>query len=139
MAKWLQQLESFIGGGAGGQKRVKAFRWLILIGLIGAALLLASSMMNMKKLDPGQTPDVSPPRDEDVADQSTFMGAGEQKTSLFADIETEIEGRLKDMLEKIVGVGTADVMVTVDSTEETVVQLNEKQIQTLTEETDRNG
>ncbi|MFC5467888.1 stage III sporulation protein AG [Cohnella suwonensis] len=139
MAKWLQQLESFIGGGSGGQKRVKAFRWLILIGLIGAALLLASSLMNVKSLDPGQNPDLSPPRDEDSPEQSTFLGAGEEKTSLFSDIETEIEGKLKDMLEKIVGVGTADVMVTVDSTEETVVQLNEKLVQTLTEETDRNG
>jgi len=43
------------------------------------------------------------------------------------------------MLEKIVGVGTVDVLVTVDSTEETVVQLNEKQMQTITDETDRNG
>jgi stage III sporulation protein AG len=139
MAKWLQQLESFIGGGSGGPRRVKAFRWLVLIGLIGAVLLLVSSMLNVKKLDPSQNPDLSPPKDEDVQQQAAFLGGGDDKTSAFTDIETEIEGRLKDLLEKLVGVGTVTVLVTVDSTEETVVQLNEKTMQTLTEETDRNG
>lgn len=139
MAKWLQQLESFIGGGSGGPRRVKAFRWLVLIGLIGAVLLIAASMLNVKEMDPSQNPDLSPPKDEDVQQQAAFLGGGDDKTSAFTDIETEIEGRLKDLLEKLVGVGTVTVLVTVDSTEETVVQLNEKTMQTLTEETDRNG
>ncbi len=140
MAKWLQQLESFIGGGSGGPRRIKAFRWLVLIGLIGAALLLASSLMKVKTIDPAKDPDLSPPRDEDVPQQETFLGGGEErKGNPFADIETEFESQLKEMLETMVGVGTADVMVTVDSTEETVVQLNEKQMSQITEETDRNG
>lgn len=47
--------------------------------------------------------------------------------------------RTKTMLEQIVGVGSVDVMVTVDSTEELVVQRNMKDTQELTEETDANG
>ncbi|MFB9277356.1 stage III sporulation protein AG [Cohnella cellulosilytica] len=140
MAKWLERLESYIGGGSGGPRRVKAFRWLILLGLIGAALLLAASLLNMKPIDPSKAPDYSPPRDEDVPQQETFLGGGDDKgVSTFADIEAEFESRLKGMLEKIVGVGTVDILVTVDSTEETVVQLNEKQMQAITDETDRNG
>jgi len=139
MAKWLQQLESFIGGGPGGPRRVKAFRWLVLIGLIGAAMLIAASLMNVKTLDPEKGPDISPLRDEDIAQQETFLGNQERKSSPFTDIESEYEDRLKELLERIVGVGTADVMVTVDSTEETVVQLNEKMLQTITDESDRNG
>ncbi|MCD9021328.1 stage III sporulation protein AG [Cohnella silvisoli] len=139
MAKWLQQLESFIGGGSGGPRRVKAFRWLVLIGLIGAAMVLAASLMNVKTVDPEKDPNLSPPRDEDIPQQETFLGSGDNKGNSFTDIESEIEGRLKDLLERIVGVGTADVMVTVDSTEETVVQLNEKTMSQITEETDRNG
>ncbi len=139
MANWLERLESYIGGGAGGQRRVKAFRWLGLIGLLGAALLLAASLFNVKTIDPSKSPDFSPPRDQDPQ-QEVFLGGGEDKgVSTFADIESEFESRLKGMLEKIVGVGTVDVLVTVDSTEETVVQLNEKQMQTITDETDRNG
>jgi stage III sporulation protein AG len=139
MAKWLQQLESFIGGGSGGPRRVKAFRWLVLIGLIGAAMLLVASLMNVKTVDPSKDPNLTPPRDEDTPQQVTFLGKDDPKGNSYIDIETEIEGRLKDLLERMVGVGTADVMVTVDSTEETVVQLNEKQMQQITEETDRNG
>jgi stage III sporulation protein AG len=139
MAKWLQQLESFIGGGSGGPRRIKAFRWLVLIGLIGAVMLLAASLLNVKPLDPAKNPDLSPPRDEDNPGQETFLGGGEPKSNSFAEIETELESQLKDLLEAMVGVGTADVMITVDSTEETVVVLNEKKMSQITEETDRNG
>jgi len=140
MANWLERLESYIGGGAGGQRRVKAFRWLVLIGLLGAAMLLAASLLNVKTVDPAKSPDFSPPRDQDGPQQEVFLGGGDDKgVSTFADIESEFESRLKGMLEKIVGVGTVDILVTVDSTEETVVQLNEKQMQTITDETDRNG
>lgn len=140
MAKWLQQLESFIGGGPGGPRRVKAFRWLVLIGLIGAALLLISSLLNVKTMDPTRDPGLSPPRDEDVPDQqTTFLNGGDDAKDPFVDIESSLESKLKQMLENIVGVGTADVMVSIDSTEETVVQLNEKMTQQITDETDRNG
>jgi stage III sporulation protein AG len=138
MTKWLQQLESFIGGGPSGPRRVKAFRWLVLIGLAGAALLLAASLLNVKTVDPNPAPDISPPGDEDAPQQETFLG-GEAKPDPFADIEHELEGRLKSMLETMVGVGTADVMVTVDSTEESVLAENDKQTQQITEETDKNG
>ncbi|KIL34326.1 stage III sporulation protein AG [Cohnella kolymensis] len=142
MAKWLQQLESFISGGSGvgsgGARRVKAFRLLILIGLIGAALLLAASLLNVKTVDPAQDPDFSPPHDEDVPQAEAFLPK-EDKSNPFTDIETQFEGRLKDLLESMVGVGTTDVMVNVDSTEETIVQLNEKQMSEITDETDRNG
>ncbi len=140
MAKWLQQLESFIGGGPGGPRRVKAFRWLVLIGLIGAALLLISSFLNVKTMDPTRDPGLSPPRDEDAPDQqTTFLNGGGDAKDPFVDIESSLESKLKQMLENIVGVGTADVMVSIDSTEETVVQLNEKMTQQITDETDRNG
>jgi stage III sporulation protein AG len=139
MAKWLQQLESFIGGGPGGNRRIKAFRWLVLLGLIGAALLLAASMMNVKPIDPAKHPDLTPPGAQDAPIQeSTFLGGGD-KSDPIADIESQLETRLKDLLETMVGVGTADVLVTVDSTEETVVQLNEKRTRQITQESDRNG
>lgn len=139
MAKWLQQMESFIGGGSGGPRRIKAFRWLVLIGLIGAAMVLAASLLNVKTIDPNKNPDISPPRDEDVPQQETFLGGGESRSNPFGEIESDIESQLKEILEAMVGVGTTDVMVTVDSTEETVVQLNEKKMSQITQETDRNG
>ncbi|MBB6730527.1 stage III sporulation protein AG [Cohnella zeiphila] len=145
MAKWLEQLESFIGGGPGGPRRVKAFRWLVLIGLIGAALLLIASFLHFKPVDPSQDPGLSPPGDSDAPrqqqqQQAAFLnGSDDADKDPFSDIENELDDRLKQMLENIVGVGTVDVMVTVDSTEETVVQLNQQQTQQLTDETDKNG
>lgn len=142
MAKWLEQLESYIGGGPGGPRRVKAFRWLVLIGLIGAALLLVASFLRIKPIDPTPEPASSPTASEDAAaqHQTTFLSGGEDGSKdPFVEIESSLESRLKDMLEKIVGVGTVDVMVNVDSTEETVVKLDEKTTQQLTDETDRNG
>jgi stage III sporulation protein AG len=143
LAKLLERLETYIGGGPGGGpgggRRIRVFRWLVLLGLIGAALLLAASYFNVKTVDPRNTPDLTPPGDQDAPrQQETFLGGGD-KTDVFADIESQLESRLKDLLETMVGVGSVTVLVTVDSTEETVVQLNEKQTQQLTQESDRNG
>ncbi|CAM3787925.1 stage III sporulation protein AG [Cohnella lubricantis] len=140
MAKWLQQLESYIGGGPGGPRRVKAFRWLILIGLIGAALLLIASFLNIKTVPPTQDPAVPSAGASEDTQQAALLAAGDGEVKdPFLDIESSLETRLKEMLEQIVGVGTASVMVSVESTEETVVQLDEKTMQQLTDETDRNG
>ncbi|TJY44452.1 stage III sporulation protein AG [Cohnella pontilimi] len=139
MANWLEKLESFIGGGPGGGRRIKAFRWLVLLGLIGAALLLAASLLNMKTVDPRQNPDLTPPGDQDAPpEKQTFLG-GNDKSDPFSDIESQLESRLKELLETMVGVGTVDVMVSVDSTEETVVQENEQRTQEITSESDKNG
>lgn len=59
--------------------------------------------------------------------------------SSFAGIEKVFEDNMKQMLEQIVGVGTVDVMVTVDSTEEVIVQRNVKDMQEENNETDANG
>lgn len=142
MAKWLERLESFIGGGgAGGGRRIKTFRLLVLLGLVGAALLLAASLLNVKTIGSGAGNGQDPigDRDEAPLQQQTFLGKGEERSDPFEDIESQLETRLKDLLESMVGVGTADVLVTVESTEETVVQLNEKNTQQLTNESDKNG
>jgi stage III sporulation protein AG len=139
LAKWLDKLESYIGGGENGGKRIKTFRWLVLLGLIGAGLLLLASLLNIKPVDPGSQPDWTPPGEKDPPpQQETFLSANPAKDP-FADIEAQLESRLKDLLEQIVGVGSVSVMITVESTEETIVQLNEKQTQQITNETDRNG
>ncbi|MBW5446779.1 stage III sporulation protein AG [Cohnella sp. CFH 77786] len=139
MAKWLERLETFIGGGTGGGRRIKTFRWLVLLGLIGAALLLASSLLQVKPVDPRDQSEITPPGDQDAPlDQETFRGGGD-KGDPFSEIESQLEGRLKDLLETMVGVGSVNVLVTVESTEETVVQQDEKKTQQLTNESDKNG
>ncbi|GIO55377.1 stage III sporulation protein AG [Paenibacillus cellulositrophicus] len=135
MGKWLKKLEQWLGGGQGGTKRVHTFRWLIIVGLIGVAIVLFNSFVNVKKLD-NENIGREPPAGAES--QETFQSSAGQ-TSDFAAIEETAEGRMKDILEKIVGVGTVDVMVTVDSTEEIVYQRNVKDSQQQSEENDANG
>ena len=134
VAKWLEGLESVVGGGPGGPKRVRTLRWLLVIGGIGAMLMLMNSFLTFKNVDPSsQQPDTA-----QVKDQAAF-GGGSDGEDAFEAIEQPLEIRLKDILEKIVGVGSVDVLVTVDSTEETVVVRDDKESQQVTDESDKNG
>ncbi|MGW8957894.1 stage III sporulation protein AG [Paenibacillus sp. NPDC055715] len=135
MGKWMNKLEQWMGGGADGPKRFNSFRWLLILGLIGVAIMLFNSFVNVKKVD-SENVGREPPgvMKNETALQTT---AGEE--SSFAGIEKVFENNMTQMLEQIVGVGTVDVMVTVDSTEEVIVQRNVKDMQEENNETDANG
>lgn len=135
MAKWLQTLEKWIGGGPGGTKRVQTFRWLLILGLIGIGLLLfnAFGKLNVKQVDP-----VNEVREPPGASNRPVM-AQQTEQSPFETIESALQNNIKEILEKIVGVGDVDVLITVDSTEEVIVQRNVKDNQQVTEESDPNG
>ncbi|MFC4808385.1 stage III sporulation protein AG [Paenibacillus sp. GCM10023250] len=135
MAKWLDGLESTVGKGNGGPKRVRTLRWLLVIGGIGAALMLLNSFLTFQKV-PQQQQDQS---QANAPPSEPALKFGSDPSDPFEAIEQPLESRLKEMLEHIVGVGPVDVMVTVDSTEEAVVQIDEKEAQQITNETDKNG
>jgi stage III sporulation protein AG len=134
LAKWLERLESMIGGGPGGPKRVRTLRWLLLIGCLGIGLLVINSFIGLKQVEPA-----ADPAPQTAADAAAFAGRNPPADTAFEMIEQPMEQRLKEILEKIVGVGTVDVLVTVDSTEEIVVEHNEKESSQSTEESDRSG
>lgn len=135
MAKWLQWLEERVGGGPGGPKRVHTFRLLVLLGLLGVALMILNSFLHVKTVDrsgdPGGSP--APPSEQTFASKDPNDKAG------FGEYERAYEDAIKDILQKIVAVGDVEVLVTIDSTEETVVQSNSKETQQITNEKDQNG
>ncbi|MDQ0046304.1 stage III sporulation protein AG [Paenibacillus polymyxa] len=135
MSKWLKKLEQWLGGGADGAKRFNSFRWLLILGLIGVAIMLFNSFVNVKKVDPENVGREPPGVMTNEPTLETTTG----EESSFAGIEKVFEDNMKQMLEQIVGVGTVDVMVTVDSTEEVIVQRNVKDMQEENNETDANG
>jgi stage III sporulation protein AG len=135
MGNWFKKIEDFLGGGTGGSKRVRTFRWLLLIGLVGALLMILNSFV-VKEVDPIGTGRASPPKE--TAAPALGTASGKDKTA-FREYELAYETRLKEMLEKVVGVGDVDVMVTIDSTEEIVVEKNIKDTQQTTNEKDTNG
>lgn len=136
MGKWFKKLEEWIsGGGQGGGKRINTFRWLIIVGLIGVAIILFNSFVNVKKLD-NENIGREPP--SNAASKETLQSsAGE--ANAFSNIEHAAEDKMKEILEKIVGVGTVDIMVSVDSTDEIVYQRNVKDSQQQSDENDANG
>ncbi len=135
MASWLKKLEDMLSGGPGGGKRVKTFRWLLLIGLAGIALMILNSFssFHIKEVLPIQSG--SAPPDE----SKPAFGSGARMETSFRDYEQAYEAKLRDILTKIAGVGEVEVMVTIDSTEELQVEKNTKETQQSTNEKGGNG
>lgn len=136
MGKWLSRLERIIGGGPGGNKRVGTFRWMLLVGLTGMAVMILNSYVTVKDADSIGSSGIraSPPQDSEEV-----FGSGQQRDSEFEQAEQRYEARMKEILERIVGVGEVDVMVTIESTEEIVVEKNVQQRHQVTDEKDREG
>lgn len=136
MAKWLEALEKTIGGGPGGPKRVKTMRMLLLIGAVGILLMLLNAYLPFQKVET-LSPGLSGQDDSNVTEDVFKSDAN--ASSSFEAIERPLESRLKELLEKMVGVGKVEVMVTVDSTEEKVVERHQHSTESVTDENDRNG
>lgn len=134
LGKWKELWERWIGGGTGAQKRSNTFRWLLILGLIGAAIMLFNSFVNVRKIDPENVG-----REPPASKSSSMVESTAENKESFEQVEKTFEDNMKTMLEQIVGVGAVDVMVTVESTEEVVVQRNTKDTQEETEETDASG
>ncbi|OMF34250.1 stage III sporulation protein AG [Paenibacillus sp. FSL H8-0548] len=134
MAKWLEGIESAVSGGPGGPKRIRTLRILLIVGGIGAALMIMNSFLTYKEVEPS-VQDPNPPPQTEAAWNNSAASSG----SMFAAIEHPLEARLKEILEKIVGVGSVDVLVTVESTEEIIIAQNEQESQQTTDENDPNG
>lgn len=135
MAKWLKWLEERVGGGPGGTKRVNTFRWLLLLGLLGVALMILNSFLHIKTVgqEDGSGGSPSPPA------QQAFMSKDPNDKNGFGEYEQAYESAIKDILQKIVAVGDVEVLVTIESTEETIVHSNTKETQQITNEKDQSG
>jgi stage III sporulation protein AG len=132
--QWLQWLEHWLGGGPGGKKRVNTIRWLLLVGLVGLAIMILNSYMHVKDAD-----SLSGIRSSPIIEDENVFGSKEKEASEFEEYEGRYEAKMKDILTRIVGVGELDVMITIDSTEELVIEHNTQQTQQETNEKDRDG
>ncbi len=134
MSRFLQMIEKWVGGGPGGTKRINTFRWLLLLGLIGVFIMILNSFVQVKDLDSIGDNQTSPP----LTDQEAFLSNTNEK-SIFEGYEEMYEMRIKEILEKMVGVGSVEVLVNIEATEEIVVYRNQRDTQKKTDEQDRNG
>ena len=134
MAKWWKAMEERFNGG----NRIKLFHWLLIVAGIGAIFMILNSFLNVQEVDP-YPPDGSllQTAAEQVSDVPVFQN--QTKDSKFAAYEASYEQSLKEILQKIVGVGEVDVLVTIESTEEIVTDRNMTESQQTTNEKDQDG
>jgi stage III sporulation protein AG len=135
MGTLLQWMEHKFGGGPGGPKRKNTLLWVIMVGLLGAALMIINAFINVKDLDPISTGRASPPAES----KETFVGSTSKENASFHDYEQAYGDQLKGILQQIVGVGEVEVLVTIESTEEMTVDKNYNDNQTMTTERDNGG
>jgi stage III sporulation protein AG len=135
MGKWFQWMEHKLGGGPGGTKRTNTVMWLVLIALLGAALMILNSFITVQNVDPMSSARASP----EPSSKETFLGGTVKEKSSFHEYETTYQTGLKEILQKIVGVGDVEVLVSIESTEEITVDKNYKDTQQMTTERDDKG
>lgn len=123
-------LKRWLGDG----KRGRVTGWLLVAGLVGAAAMIVNSYITIKDADSISGIRESPPPGEAQA-----FGRSDQATGEYEDFEARYESAIRDILQKIAGVGEVDVLVTIDSTEELVVERHVEQRQQTTNEKDSEG
>ncbi|MCS7461643.1 stage III sporulation protein AG [Paenibacillus doosanensis] len=135
MGSFMKWMEKWLGGGPNGTKRVKTFRWLLLMGLAGAAFMILNTYITVKDVDPINEGRASP----QPQSQPAFASGSSKERTAFREYEDAYESQLKEILSKIVGVGDVEVLITIDSTEEVAVERNTKESQQVTDEKDQHG
>ncbi|MFP7493671.1 stage III sporulation protein AG [Terribacillus saccharophilus] len=119
-------------------KKPTKLGYLVIVGLLGALLLLVSGLFTEPKESVGQAPQ---PSQESVSKETeeTFAKKENNASSSTADLETAYEQDLVGLLEKIKGISEVEVMVNLNSTHQKVYEKNLIIGQQTSEETDQNG
>ncbi|MCI3920180.1 stage III sporulation protein AG [Paenibacillus sp. TRM 82003] len=139
MANWWKALEERFGGGPGGANRMNTFRWLLIVAGVGAAFMILNSFLAVEEVEPSYDSPTALEEGGASPDTVPAFQSGAAKDSKFASYEASYEDELKEILQKIVGVGEVAVLVTIDSTEEIVAERNMTESQQETTERDPNG
>lgn len=115
-----------------GNGRVKnKLPWLLILGGVGAMVLILSSFLGQKDPKPLESGSIIP--------ENPAKPVEAKVASSMQVYEEDYEKQLSEVLSKIVGVEDVSVVVNLDSTEEEVVQVNERDSEQITTEVDKAG
>lgn len=114
-------------------KRKKRFRFLLLIGLVGVAVLVLASFFQVHPQENRKDPSFFQPKKESPSLPSTEVN---DKMDRY---EKEYESELADILGQIVGVDDVSVVVNLDSTEEDIIHMDQRNSEQVTTEMDTKG
>ncbi|SMO40024.1 stage III sporulation protein AG [Melghirimyces algeriensis] len=131
----LDRLEKSLGGETQGNKKVNTFRWLIVIGCFGVALMILSSFFSVSQ-------EMVPPEvgnSQEREEESTPAWKSKNKKMTMKEYEEMYEAQLSDVLGNMVGVEDVSVMVNLESSEEQVLEKDIKKSEKITDEKDLKG
>ncbi|SDD54544.1 stage III sporulation protein AG [Terribacillus halophilus] len=119
-------------------KKPTKLGYLVIVGLLGALLLLVSGLFTEQTEKGGQTPQQ---KQDTVTEKTeeTFAKKESDTSASSADLEAAYEQDLVGLLEKIKGVSEVEVMVNLNSTHQKIYEKNLIIGQQTSEETDQNG
>jgi stage III sporulation protein AG len=120
-------------GRSSGSSPFGNMQWLLVIGLVGVGLMIITSFISVER-------EVMPIQEQSPeVEQAAFTNKNPDEPLTIADYEEMYEAELREILQEIVGVGAVSVMVNIDSTEETVLSINESTRQSNSNEKDSQG
>lgn len=136
LKRLLDRVEQSLGGGEQGTKKVGAFRWLIIIGCLGVALMILSSFFSVHDdVMPQELPSV---KKQDEEAEATWKGKKDESMTM-KDYESMYASELSEVLDKVVGVDDVSVVVNLESSEEEVVEKDVRTNEQVTAEEDPKG
>ena len=120
---------------------MNTFRWLLIAGGVGAIFMILNSFLTVTEVPPYHSMQAANDSGggAPAAEAAPVFQSNAGRESKFAEFEASYENSMKEILQKIVGVGEVQVLVTIESTEEIVVERNMTESQQLTDEKDRDG
>ncbi len=121
-------------GGEGKDNKTKYY-WILLLILIGMAIMIFSSFINITEQVP---PFESEYQDQTLQETSGFIETSSSPKSM-QDYEKIFENQITEALTDMLGVKEATVIVNLDSTEELVIEKNLKLSEQVTKERDDGG
>ncbi len=132
--QWLQTL---LKKPEDGKKRRWPLHYVLLLGCVGVALMIAGNLLTNPVEDPAQSLPVF--NEEEESDEPVFGTKTSSESYSMEDYEIRYENQLKEVLEQIVGLSDVSVMINLAETERHVYEKNTNMKQQNTDETDREG
>lgn len=116
---------------SGDQKAKSKLPWLLILGGVGVMMMILSSFLGSGESKPLES--------TGVISENSSQPMEAKAVSSMQSYEENYEKQLSEVLSKIVGVEDVSVVVNLDSTEEEVVQVNERESEQVTTEVDKAG
>jgi stage III sporulation protein AG len=131
LKKWLKNEDK-------SDKKMGKYQYMILVLCIGAAFMLVSNIFMKSSQAPLDTP-VTKNVKQDSGDVPAFGLSKSEGNQEITNYEKKYENQLKKALEEMLGVNDVTVVVTIDSTDQKVLEKNKSIKSQTTEETDKEG